>query len=126
MSRLFTSSDDFISPSNFRHMPKSQRRSAKKLRLCTLLVDTKAARVVAVRDANPRPEQAPQQTSFVDPRSQAKLAAVLAPVPVAKKRTYKAKSKVTESAPELLTEINGIKPSRKTARIYGTMDEDGI
>lgn len=61
--------------------------------ICDRLTDARARRVALIRELHPKAENVPTQSSFVDPRSQARVAAQLAPVPTVKKRTYKAKPK---------------------------------
>lgn len=105
---------------NSQHERKSHRRSTKYLHGCMNLQTTRQHRILAQQAANPRPGALRKaQSKFVDPRSQAKLAETLAPVPTAKKRTYKAKLNV------LFVDDDG-EGVRASARIFGTMDSDGI
>lgn len=86
--RRITSSADIVIPTSH-HERKAQRRSTKKLQMVMNLATTKAQRIQVQRDANPRTTKEEQMSTFVDPRRKAEVAAQLAPVPVAKKRTVK-------------------------------------
>lgn len=99
MIRALTTTADLPLQKAHGHERKSLRRSTKYLRMTMNLASTKTARIAIQRAANPQPEKEPQQSKFVDPRSQAKLAETLAPksMPVAKKRVYKVKKTVLSS-----------------------------